>query len=49
MYQFLLNMWIMMKADEAYLEKMVDRKWITQDEKEMIMITPQHESGRLTR
>ncbi len=41
MYQFLLNMWIMKKVDEQYLQGQVDRKRITLPEKEMIMITPQ--------
>jgi hypothetical protein len=41
MYQFLLNMWIMRKIDEAYLDRMIDKKFITTEEKAMIMATPQ--------
>lgn len=41
MYQFLLNMWIMGKIDEAYLTRMVEKKYITIEEKEMILATPQ--------
>ena len=40
-YTFLLNMWIMKKVDEKYLQGQVDRKRITDDEKQMIMSTPQ--------
>lgn len=41
MYQFLLNMWIMKRCDEAYLQKRVDKKQITQEEYNMIVATPQ--------
>lgn len=41
MYGFLLNMWIMRKVDEEYLSSMVTKKRITEEEKEMIMATPQ--------
>lgn len=41
MYQFLLNMWIMRKIDETYLTRMVEKKYITEAEKEMILATPQ--------
>ena len=40
-YGFLLNMWIMNRVDEGYLQGQVTRGHITQDEKEMIMATPQ--------
>lgn len=40
-YEFLLNMWIMGRIDEAYLTKAVDCKRITDEEKEMILATPQ--------
>ena len=40
-YAFLLNMWIMKKVDETYLQGQIDRKRITTDEKNMIMMTPQ--------
>ena len=41
MYAFLLNMWIMKKIDDAYLENQVAKKRITQEEKAMILATPQ--------
>ena len=40
-YTFLLNMWIMKKVDENYLQSQVDRKRITEEEKQMIIATPQ--------
>ena len=47
MYNFLLNMWIMEKIDEAYLEAQVQKGRITGAEKEMILATPQ-DPGSLT-
>lgn len=41
MYGFFLNMWIMKKVDEAYLQIQVGRGRITQEEYEMIVATPQ--------
>lgn len=41
MYNFLLNMWIMRKVDESYLQSMVVKGRITQAEYEMIVSTPQ--------
>lgn len=41
MYGFLLNMWIMKKVDESYLQKRVEKGQITQKEYEMIIATPQ--------
>lgn len=41
MYNFLLNMWIMKKVDEVYLQKRVAKGQITQQEYEMIIATPQ--------
>lgn len=41
MYNFLLNMWIMKKVDEEYLQKRVAKKQIAQQEYEMIVATPQ--------
>ena len=40
-YGFLLNMWIMKKVDEAYLTGQVAKGRLTNDEKEMILATPQ--------
>lgn len=41
MYNFLLNMWIMKKVDEEYLQMQVEKKRITQEEYNMIVATPQ--------
>ena len=41
MYGFILNMWIMKKVDENYLQGQVDRKRITIEERDMIIATPQ--------
>ena len=40
-YGFLLNMWIMRRIDEAYLTTMVSLNRITEEEKQMILATPQ--------
>lgn len=41
MYQFLSNMWIVGKIYETYLAKMVEKGYITAEEKELILATPQ--------
>jgi len=41
MYGFLLNMWIMNRLDESYLDVQVTKGRITEEEKDMIMATPQ--------
>lgn len=41
MYGFLLNMWIMYRVDKAKLDMAVVKKYITQDEENMILATPQ--------
>jgi len=41
MYQFLLNMWVMKRIDEVYLQGQVTKGRITQQEYEMIIATPQ--------
>lgn len=41
MYNFLLNMWIMKRVDEDYLQARVAKGQITQQEYEMIIATPQ--------
>ena len=41
MYAFLLNMWVMGRIDEAYLTTMVTKGRITEQEKQMILSTPQ--------
>lgn len=41
MYGFLNNMWVMGKIDEVYLTAMVSKNYITEQEKQMIIATPQ--------
>jgi hypothetical protein len=41
MYQFLLNMWVMGRIDETFLQEQVTKSRITQQEYEMIIATPQ--------
>jgi len=41
MYAFLLNMWIMKRIDETYLQAQVTKGRITQQEYDMITATPQ--------
>jgi len=41
MYAFLLNMWVMGRINEAYLTTMVTKERITEQEKQMILSTPQ--------
>lgn len=41
MYGFLLNMWIMRRIDGDYLDAMVTKKRITEEERVMIRATPQ--------
>lgn len=40
-YTFLLNMWIMKKVDEKYLQGQVDRGRIDTKERDMILASPQ--------
>lgn len=40
-YSFLRNMWIMKRLDEQYLTQMVTLKRITEEERKMILATPQ--------
>lgn len=47
MYGFLLNMWIMRKVDEDYLQSKVPLR-ITQEEYGMIIVTPQIAIGTQT-
>lgn len=41
MYQFLLNMWILGKINEAKVQSYVVKNYITQAEADMILATPQ--------
>ncbi|WP_187119413.1 hypothetical protein [Bacillus testis] len=40
-YTFLLNMWIMRKVDEPYLQGQVNKGRLSEEEKEMILASPQ--------
>ena len=40
-YGFLLNMWVMRRIDEVYLDGQVARGNINPEQKQMIMATPQ--------
>ena len=44
MYGFLSGMWIMRKIDTDYLLAMVKKGFITEDEKDLILATPQVDS-----
>lgn len=41
MYNFILNMWIMKRIDAAKIQIYVTKSYITQDEADMILVTPQ--------
>lgn len=41
MYGFILNMWIMGRVDENFVETQYSRGRITEEEKNMILSTPQ--------
>ena len=40
-YAFILNMWIMKRVDESFVNKQVRDGRITQEEADMILATPQ--------
>lgn len=40
-YAFWLNMWIMKRASAEDLQKAAEGRWITEQEKEAIMMMPQ--------
>lgn len=42
MYAFLLNMWMMDRVDEPFIRAQVTRNFITQEEADMIIATPQN-------
>lgn len=41
MYNFILNMWVMRKIDTAKVQSYVTKGYITQEEADMIVATPQ--------
>lgn len=45
MYGFFLNMWIMNRIDEIYLQGQLEKKRITLEEYEMIVATPKITTG----
>ncbi len=44
MYGFLSGMWVMRKIDADYLSAMVKKGFITEQEKNLIIVTPQVDS-----
>ncbi|WP_226085637.1 hypothetical protein [Mesobacillus sp. S13] len=44
MYGFLLNMWIMGRVTETQINNYVGKGFITQEEADMILATPQKDS-----
>lgn len=41
MYNFVLNMWIMKRIEEVHVQAYVTKRYITQEEADMILVTPQ--------
>ncbi|MFP3390586.1 hypothetical protein [Brevibacillus sp. SIMBA_040] len=41
MYAFLLNMWVMRRVTDVQLQTCLAKKQLTQDEYDMIIVTPQ--------
>jgi hypothetical protein len=41
MYGFILNMWVMKRIEETHVQAYVTKGYITQEEAEMILATPQ--------
>lgn len=41
MYEFLLNMWVMARIDEAKVNQAVTKGYLTAEEAKMILATPQ--------
>lgn len=41
-YNFVLNMWVMNRVDETFVQFQVEKNRLTQDEADMIMATPQN-------
>jgi hypothetical protein len=41
MYNFILNMWVMKKIDVAKVQSYVTKGYISQEEADMIIATPQ--------
>ena len=45
MYEFLRNMWILGKIDEAGMQAMITKNFITQQEYEQIILLPKQGEG----
>lgn len=43
MYNFILNMWVMVRIDSVKVQSYVTKSYIVQDEANMIIATPQIE------
>lgn len=41
MYNFILNMWVMKRIDQAKVQSYVTKEYISQEEANMILDTPQ--------
>ncbi|WP_275671973.1 hypothetical protein [Priestia flexa] len=41
MYDFILNMWVMRKADEEFVSMCFSKNYITNEEYDIILSTPQ--------
>ena len=41
MYNFILNMWVMKRIDQAKVQSYVTKEYISQEEANMILATPQ--------
>ncbi len=41
MYNFLLNMWVMKRITETQVQNAVNKGYVTQEEANMILATPQ--------
>lgn len=42
MYQMLLNLWVTRRATETTIENAVAKGWITQEQADLILATPQN-------
>lgn len=42
MYQMLLNLWVSRRATTATIENAVGKGWITQEQADLILATPQN-------
>lgn len=45
MYDFILNMWVMRRIDKSKMQLYVTKRYIDQDQADMILVTPQIQGG----